>query len=79
MDAKAKLTRSTVTPSRFVVPKLTARKRDPVRSAPKRLAPSKLHSEKSQSVSLDRFILAFGNLADAQFESVKWDSLMSAR
>ena len=49
MDAKAKLTRSTVVPSMVVVPKVTARNRDPVRSAPKRLAPSKLQREKSHS------------------------------
>ena len=74
-----KLTRSTVAPSRSVVPNMTARKREPVRSAPKRLAPSKLQREKSQSVRRDKFIFAFGNLADAQFEPVKCDSLMSAR
>ena len=78
MEAMTKLTRSMVTPSMFVVPKLTPRKRDPDRSAPNRLAPSNLHSEKSQSARRERFIFAFWNLADSQFEPVKNDSVMSA-
>ena len=77
MEAKKKLTRSMVAPSMLVFPKVTARKRKPVRSAPKRLAPSKLQREKSHPVRRDRFILAFWNFADAQLESAKWDSMMS--